>query len=185
MRLLTRQFTQPLFDGLVNLASRFIGGFVGGFGGGGGGGMAVTGGGGIGFAAQGAWFDGPASYFAKGGVFDKPTAFTFNGGKRLGVLAELDREAVLPLERGSDGVLGVRATGTSGAPSVNVQVNLIESPGNGGRVQQRQEDDGTLTLDIMVEQIEAKMNRNISRGSGLAPMLEGKYGLNPAMGAVR
>ena len=52
--------------------------------------------------------------FASGGVFsgqgiyNTPTPFTFNGGK-LGVMAEEEPEAVMPLTRMSDGALGVRA----------------------------------------------------------------------------
>lgn len=52
--------------------------------------------------------------FATGGVFDgqgiynQPTPFTFGNGQ-LGVMAEAGPEAVMPLERMSDGALGVRA----------------------------------------------------------------------------
>ena len=34
-------------------------------------------------------------------------------------------------------------------------------------------------------QIEGRMARAISQGTGIAPTLERRYGLNPAMGAVR
>ena len=37
----------------------------------------------------------------------------------------------------------------------------------------------------IVEQIEGRMARSISQGTGLAPMLERRYGLNPAAGALR
>ncbi|SEO64404.1 hypothetical protein [Nitrosovibrio sp. Nv6] len=182
-RMLARQLvTKPLLGGLETLMNGVIGSLLGGFGGGGGGNMAVSTGGVTGFAANGAWFDGSASYFANGGIFDKPTAFRFGNGGRLGVMGEAGPEAILPLKRGSNGQLGVQA---GGGANINVQVNLIESPGNGGEVQQRQDGDGNLTMDIMVEQIEGKMGRNIARGNGLAPTLEHKYGLNPAAGAMR
>lgn len=64
-----------------------------------------------------------------------------------------------------------------------VTVNLIESAGGGGQVEQRQEADGSLTIDVMVEKIESMMGRNIQRGSGIAPALERQYGLNRAVGA--
>jgi hypothetical protein len=38
---------------------------------------------------------------------------------------------------------------------------------------------------VMVEKIEGMMGRRIGQGGGLAPMLEGRYGLNPAAGARR
>lgn len=63
-----------------------------------------------------------------------------------------------------------------------VTVNLIESPGSGGQVNQRDEQDGSLTLDVMVEKIESMMGRNIQRGGGIAPSLERQYGLNRAVG---
>lgn len=64
-----------------------------------------------------------------------------------------------------------------------VTVNLIESAGGGGQVEQRQEADGSLTINVMVEKIESMIGRNIQRGSGIAPVLERQYGLNRAVGA--
>ena len=61
-------------------------------------------------------------------------------------------------------------------------MNLIEAPGNGGQVNQTQQADGSLTIDVMVEQIEGKMGRNIAKGVGLAPTIEKRYGLNRAGG---
>jgi hypothetical protein len=42
-----------------------------------------------------------------------------------------------------------------------------------------------MRLDIIVEQIEARMSRSIGQGTGIAPTLERRYGLNPAAGAMR
>lgn len=44
---------------------------------------------------------------------------------------------------------------------------------------------GGTQIDIIVEQIESQMTRNVSRGEGLAPTLERRYGLNPAAGSYR
>ena len=41
-------------------------------------------------------------------VFDNPTLFAFGNGGQFGVMGEAGPEAVMPLERGSDGRLGVR-----------------------------------------------------------------------------
>lgn len=46
--------------------------------------------------------------FAKGGVFDSPMTFPMAGG-RTGMLGEAGPEAIMPLRRGPDGALGVRA----------------------------------------------------------------------------
>ncbi len=51
--------------------------------------------------------------FAKGGVIASPVAFPLGGG-RTGLAGEAGPEAILPLARGSDGRLGVRAPGMGG-----------------------------------------------------------------------
>ncbi len=63
--------------------------------------------------------------FAQGGVFASPRYFPVNNG--LGVLGEAGPEAVMPLTRGSDGRLGVRASG-GGEPSINVQISTPDAP---------------------------------------------------------
>ena len=57
--------------------------------------------------------------FAGGGVVNGPTMFAMRGG--LGVMGEAGPEAVMPLARGPDGKLGVRA---GGAAAVQVTVNI-------------------------------------------------------------
>lgn len=72
------------------------------------------------FAATG----GPASQvtpFAKGGVLAAPAYFPLQGG--LGLAGEAGPEAVMPLTRGSDGRLGVAASGGA----VNVTFNVTAS----------------------------------------------------------
>lgn len=82
--------------------------------------------------------------FATGGVFEagiltdhsntivnKPTPFFFAKGAALGVMGEAGEEAIMPLTRGSDGNLGVRAFGGGGAADVNVTIQTIIQ-GDGG-----------------------------------------------------
>ncbi len=71
-------------------------------------------------------------------------------------------------------------------PVVNVAVNVRNTaPGTQASANVRRELGGNLTLDIMIEQIEGGMARNIGRGQGMAPTLEYRYGLNPAAGSLR
>ena len=71
-------------------------------------------------------------------------------------------------------------------PTVNVAVNVRNTaPGTQATADVRRESGGNLTLDIMIEQIEGSMARNIGRGQGMAPTLERRYGLNPAAGSLR
>lgn len=127
--------------------------------------------------ADGAVYNSPSLSAYSGGVYNSPQTFAF--AKGAGVFAEAGPEAILPLKRGSNGQLGVQS---EGAGAMNVTVNLIESTGNGGQVNQKQ-DGNNLTLDIMVEKIESMMGRNISQGRGIAPTMERQYGLNRAAGA--
>jgi phage-related minor tail protein len=62
----------------------------------------------------------PATKFATGGVIATPTYFPL--GPTLGVAGERGAEAILPLARGADGKLGVRAE--SGARPLAVTVNI-------------------------------------------------------------
>lgn len=80
-------------------------------------------------AKGGAWDNG-VQYFAKGGIVNSPTAFGTSTG--MGVMGEAGAEAILPLQRGADGDLGVKAQ-----PSVvnifnqtDASVEVIDRPDN-------------------------------------------------------
>jgi len=82
----------------------------------------------------------------------------------------------------------MRALGTELSQRPEVQVNVHvdnRAPGTEARAQWRSDGAGGLSLDIVVEQIEGQIARNIGRGEGLAPTMERRYGLNPAAGAFR
>ncbi|KZL20982.1 hypothetical protein PsAD2_00974 [Pseudovibrio axinellae] len=59
--------------------------------------------------------------FAKGGVVSSPTLFAA-GGTGLGLMGEAGAEAILPLQRGSNGQLGVMMAGGSAQPGVTINV---------------------------------------------------------------
>lgn len=76
-------------------------------------------------ANGGAWSNG-TQFFANGGVVNRATAFGMSGGG-MGVMGEAGPEAILPLQRGSDGKLGVRMAGgaaASAAPNYTVVVHV-------------------------------------------------------------
>ena len=69
--------------------------------------------GGTAFARGGVLRQGTPLPFAQGGVIGSPVTFPLGGG-RLGIAGERGAEAILPLARGADGRLGVKAEGGGG-----------------------------------------------------------------------
>jgi phage-related minor tail protein len=63
--------------------------------------------------------------FAQGGVISSPIAFPL-GGNRLGIAGERGAEAILPLARGPDGSLGVRAA-TAGGPTIVFNISTPDA----------------------------------------------------------
>lgn len=76
-------------------------------------------------AGFGALLSGPVRAFSHGGVVDRATGFMAQGG--LGLMGEAGPEAILPLARGADGRLGVRAGGGGGTVHVTVNVSTPDA----------------------------------------------------------
>lgn len=64
----------------------------------------------------------PVSFFADGGVVASPSYFAM--GRGLGLMGERGAEAIMPLSRGPDGKLGVRAGGGGDRRPVSVTVQV-------------------------------------------------------------
>jgi phage-related minor tail protein len=102
-------------------------------------------GGGMPFAAGGAFSQGKVMPFAKGGIVGGPTNFPMRGGR--GLMGEAGPEAIMPLARGPDGKLGVQA---GGGRSVNVVMNITTPDVQGFQRSQ--------------SQVAAQVSRALSRG---------------------
>lgn len=89
---------------------------------------------------------GKVTPFARGGVVSNATSFQMRGG--MGLMGEAGPEAIMPLSRGADGRLGVRA---QGGRNVHVTMNIATPDAEGFRRSR--------------SQIAAQMTRAISRGS--------------------
>jgi len=94
--------------------------------------------------ANGGAFNRGVEFYANGGVFNRPTLFKHSDG--IGVLGEKGAEAIMPLERGADGKLGVKSSGS------NVTVNIINQTGNSEVTQtESTSSDGSKTIDILIQ----------------------------------
>ncbi|WP_316014557.1 phage tail tape measure protein [Roseobacter sp. HKCCA0434] len=100
------------------------------------------------FAKGGAFSGGRPTAFAKGGVVSGPTTFPMRGG--TGLMGEAGPEAIMPLTRGPDGALGVKAQSAGGSGAVNVVMNISTPDAEGFRRSRTQ--------------IAAEMSRAMSRG---------------------
>ncbi len=82
------------------------------------------------FAKGGAFSGGNVVPFAKGGVVNSPTLFGMSGG--TGLMGEAGPEAIMPLSRGSDGSLGVRAQyrdrGTKAQSEQHFKFTIVMDP---------------------------------------------------------
>jgi lambda family phage tail tape measure protein len=65
-----------------------------------------------------------------------------------------------------------------------VTVNVINNSPAQVRTEERQ-DGGERVIDVIIDQVTGLIGRDIARGGGLAPLLERRYGLTPAAGALR
>ena len=76
--------------------------------------------------------------YAKGGIVNKPTMFAYaNGGTgRFGLMGEAGPEAIMPLSRGSNGKLGVQASGGIGNVVVNVDASGSKAEGDEPKAKQ-------------------------------------------------
>jgi len=97
------------------------------------------------FANGASFSQGRVQPFASGGVVNGPVAFQMRGG--MGLMGEAGPEAIMPLARGADGKLGVRA---EAGRAVNVVINIQTPDAESFRRSQ--------------SQIAAQMGRALSRG---------------------
>ena len=79
------------------------------------------------FEKGGSFSQGRVMPFANGGVVSGPVTFPMRGGRR-GLMGEAGPEAILPLSRGADGRLGVRAQ-SGGNVSVVMNVSTPDVEG--------------------------------------------------------
>ncbi|APZ55069.1 phage tail tape measure protein [Salipiger abyssi] len=100
------------------------------------------------FEKGGSFSQGRVMPFASGGVVNGPVSFPMRGG--TGLMGEAGPEAIMPLTRGPDGKLGVRAQ-SGGAQPVTVVMNITTPDAQSFRRSQ--------------SQIAAQMSRALGQGA--------------------
>ncbi len=113
-----RQLGQSISNTLYNAAMRPVQNALGGAMSAGLAGMMTNA---IPFAQGGAFSQGRVMPFANGGIVSAPVTFPMRGG--AGLMGEAGPEAIMPLARGPDGQLGVRADGGTGR-AVSIVFNI-------------------------------------------------------------
>ena len=109
--------------------------------------------------------------FQKGGVIGGPIAFPLNSG--TGIAGEAGPEAIIPLERTSDGKLGVNAQGAS------VEVNIINQISDAQvETEETTNEEGQRQLNVTVKRI---VRDALSDGT-LDKALNSNFGLNRKAG---
>lgn len=122
---------KPVTDHFGGLIANGIGGLMGGL---------------FPFEKGASFAQGRVMPFANGGVVNSPVAFPMRGG--MGLMGEAGPEAIMPLARGSDGKLGVKA---EAGRAINVVMN-ISTP-------------DTESFRRSQSQIAAQMGRVLARGN--------------------
>lgn len=93
-----------------------------------------------------------------GQVVDRPTMFAF--AKGAGLMGEAGPEAIMPLSRGPDGKLGVRAEGGG------VTVQVINNSGGQARTERSSDSNGGDIIKVIIDQAVSKVNENIMKQGG-------------------
>ncbi|SFB18929.1 phage tail tape measure protein [Azotobacter beijerinckii] len=176
-RIAARQASSSILSGLGGVAASAIGGLFGG----------STAGSSISDYASvdlsnfrpqakgGAWIDGVQA-FAKGGAFtnsviSSPTLFPF--AKGTGLMGEAGPEAIMPLTRGADGSLGVRAMGGGGSTPIviNAPVTVQAQPGMSSQEAARQ---GAQMGQAMTAEIRKAIGVELRQGGQIWRALNGR-----------
>ena len=109
----------------------------------------------FGFANGAAFAKNKIVPYAMGGIVNKPTLFQYaNGGSgRFGLMGEAGAEAILPLRRGSNGKLGVEASGGAmGNITVNVDAAGSSVEGDTGQASQLGKAIGVAVQQELIKQ---------------------------------
>lgn len=114
------------------------------------------------YADGGAFYNGRVIPFASGGLVSSPTMFPMAEG--MGLMGEAGPEAIMPLQRGADGKLGVRAAGGGQGGVVIHQTITIDARGADPAVDQKIR----AAMTVATKQAQMEFLDAINRGGSVA-----------------
>jgi lambda family phage tail tape measure protein len=103
-----------------------------------------------------------------GGIVDSPGAFPMSGG-RIGTIAERGPEAIMPLERGSDGKLGVKSK------TPQTVINVINNTPSDVQTKETKGPGGQRQIEILVNET---VKKGVVNGE-FDKSFNGRYNLKP------
>ncbi len=128
-------------------------------------------------SARGNVFNTPGLSAYSGTIVDRPTVFPFARG--AGLMGEAGPEAILPLRRNGQGVLGVQAQ--SGGMTIVQNVKVINNTGSQVSVRQQGGNNG-MDMTLILDAVDAGMADRIGAGESMSgKAMEGRYGLRTAV----
>lgn len=109
----------------------------------------------------------------KEGVYTQPTIFQYAKGDAFGEVAEVPgkAEAVMPLERGANGKLGVTNYGGVGNVSIDIPVQIINNTTSEVTAEREENADGSMQLQIYINKA---MSQGIAKG-GVDTAMAARY----------
>ena len=81
----------------------------------------------------------------------------------------------------------MKALGSQDKADININVKVVNNIASEVKtsVSKTKLGNGDFSLDVVIEKIEGAIGKNITKGEGISPILEQRYGLNPAYGSYR
>ncbi|SUJ08315.1 Phage-related minor tail protein [Serratia marcescens] len=123
--------------------------------------------------AKGGVYASPSLSAFSGQIVSNPTLFAFARG--AGLMGEAGPEAIMPLKRGADGSLGVRAIG--GGPQPSAAPNVYITIENGGNVSSQADpgwgEFGKRMGNIAAQESQKVINRNLMPGQPIWKAIKG------------
>ncbi|MBI6548338.1 phage tail tape measure protein [Xenorhabdus lircayensis] len=122
--------------------------------------------------AKGGVYSSPSLSAYSGQVVSSPTLFKFAEGD--GLMGEAGAEAILPLKRGSNGKLGVEATGGAGNQTV-INVDIVIHPDKGSEVQTTSgfESAGNDIAKFVDQRFRSLLHKSLGQGGELSTAIKG------------